>query len=473
MNSCFSHKRLVFSLRYLSLLFALVSSAASSDQASLTTQIQDLENRFKSLSTRFYQDSSSYTTASQKTITDIDQLLAEVEQLKKNDQITTAIQLLYFNKQTVNDNLDHKAVFVFTELLLDNNEWNLANKLYQSIKDEGDKSLLPTIQFIFAKYYAKRHEWLQVKTVLQNIISELSPEDAAYAYLLNGSALQHLKKHRLAEENYKKVTSNSEYYNYAQLNSAIANIRQGWWTDAQNTITSLLDKTDKDNSDELINRLYLVLGYAMLQKEYYRDARNSFRHIGLDSRYTNRALLGIGLTAISQGDLVGGLNAMTILKNKKTSDLSVDESYLLVPYIYEKLQQEMTVSDSYSEAMEYYQRRINNLLSIAEQHQDFSSTEYDENTASFILQNNSFDYGKLYPESFILNYRQLVIFSALVKNKKLSNEIDSLSKQYDAVFQQIINGLITQRVKFLKSYLNQSRYGLARLYDNSNRANKQ
>jgi len=49
-----------------------------------------------------------------------------------------------------------------------------------------------------------------------------------------------------------------------------------------------------------------------------------------------------------------------------------------VPYIYEKLQQEMTVSDSYSEAMDYYQQRINNLLSIAKLHQDFSSTNMME-----------------------------------------------------------------------------------------------
>ena len=90
---------------------------------------------------------------------------------------------------------------------------------------------------------------------------------------------KHLKKHRQAIENYNKVPASSEYYVYAQLNSAIANIRQGWWTDAQTTINDVIKNTHIDNSNELTNRLYLTLGYLLLQKEYFRDARNAFMKI--------------------------------------------------------------------------------------------------------------------------------------------------------------------------------------------------
>ncbi|MBE9568079.1 MAG: hypothetical protein IMF14_05235 [Proteobacteria bacterium] len=477
MNNCLSSRILRLPHLFLYLLLAFANQAMGAQQAtgqaSLQTQIRELEQDFKSLSTWFYRDASSYTAISQHSIDDIDRLLAQVQQLEKEDQTTSAIQLMYFNKETIKNNLDHKSVFVFTEILLENNEWNLADTLYRFVYEEGDKSLLPTIQFIFAKYHAERHEWTQVHEVLENIISELSKNDAAYGYLLNGTALQHMKKHRLAVDNYKKVAKDSDYYIYAQLDSAIAHIRQGWWTDAHSTITEILETSGKDNSDELINRLYLVLGYAMLHKEYYRDARDAFRHIALDSRYTNRALLGIGLTATSQGDLVGGLNALTILKNKKTSDLSVDESYLLVPYIYEKLQQEMTVSSSYTEAMDYFQKRIREMDKLTAQHHDFSNADYERATASFVLANNSFDYGRKYPESFINNYRQLITFSATVKDKKLSDEIERLSKRHDVVFQLIIDDLIAQRKKYLRSYLSQAQYGLARLYDNSNEADGQ
>ena len=279
----------------------IVSLPAHSNTSTINTTIQLLEDEFKGLSSEFYQNTSSYSDTSRQKITDINQLLIKVNKLNTANDSITAIQLIHFNLATVKDNLDTKAVFSIIELLLDKNEWNLANSLFQTIKDDGDKSLLATVQFLFAKYHAKRNEWKQVNKLLEGHFTELSEENAAYAYLLNGSALQHLKKHRQAVSNFDKIKATSQYYHYAQLNTAIANIRQGWWTDAQVKIRNLIKVYNKSNEDELTNRLYLVLGYALLQREYYRDARDAFRNIGLNSRYTNRALLGIGLTATSQG----------------------------------------------------------------------------------------------------------------------------------------------------------------------------
>jgi hypothetical protein len=440
------------------------------DYELIIKQVNLLEDDFKALSADFYKASSLLVDKQLQTIVDIDELYAEVYRLIDNQQSTMAVRLLYLNVDTIEANLEHQAVFTFTELLLEKNNWSFANRLFRSIKDEGDRSLLAAMQFIFAKYHAERLQWPQVNKLLNGVAGQLSADSAAYANLLNGSALQHMKKHRWAIENYNKVPDSSTYYAYAQLNSAIANIRQGWWTDAQTTINDLIKHTDKDNSDELTNRLYLVLGYALLQKEYYRDARNAFRHIGLNSRYTNRALLGIGLTATSQGDFIGGLNALSILKDKKTCDLSVDESYLLVPYVYEKLQQELTVTASYTEAMAYYQQRIKKLDNMANQSADFLNTQYNENTASLIIDNTSLAYGQQYPESFIKNYRTLIDYLSVTKDLKMKSQIEALITKHDAVFQEIIRDLLQQRIEYLKSYLNQSRYGLARLYDKSNEA---
>jgi len=467
MNSCLMPALRALFLGFISVIGTIsYPTPATASQADLAKKIRILEEDFKRVSSRFYKDKSSYARESKVIIKDIDVLLERVNHLSAQNKSIPAIQLLFTNRDTVFDNLDHQAVFKFTELLLANNEWKLANKIYTEISNFGDQSLLATIQFTFAKYHAKRNEWRKVTKLLKGVYLELSPENAAYAYLLNGTALQRLKKHRPAVANYSKVPVTSRYYSYAQLNTAIAHIRQGWWTDAQSTISELVKLTNKDNTDELINRLYLVLGYSLLQREYYRDARNAFRNIGLNSRYTNRALLGIGLTATSQGDFVGGLNALSILKDKKTFDLSVDESYLLVPYVYEKLQQELTVTTSYTEAMNYYQRRMEKLKSISKKHIDFNSMTYDANTNSIIIQNNSLDYGKKYPESFINNFKMLEKFSLVARNKKLRNIIANLKNKHDKVFQKIISDLTQQRNEYLKSYLNQSRYGLARLYDN-------
>lgn len=451
------------------LLVFLFCSPAYADSADVIKQINLLEDDYRTLSDDFYQLSSTASNDKLKVINDIDQLYVVVNKIASQHPIV-AIQLLHLNRNTIEDNLDHKAIFTFIALLLKNNDWHLGNTLLKRIKDEGEKSLFATVHFTFAKYHAARHEWPQVNELLEGMITELAPEDAAYAYLLNGSALQHLKKHRQAIDNYNRIPASSRYYVYAQLNRAIANIRQDWWSDAQTTINVVIKNAKIDNSDELTNRLYLTLGYMLLQKEYFRDARDAFGHIGLDSRYTNRALLGIGLTAVSQGDFVGGLNALTILKDKNTFDLSVDESYLLIPYVYEKLQQELTVTASYSEAMNYFQKRMDKLDAISQQHTDFTPTIFDEKTASIHIQNNSLDYGKTYPESFITNYQHLNNLLENTQNNNTRSKIEKLMAKYDATFQIIISELLQQRKKYLQSYLNQSRYGLARMYDKTNEA---
>lgn len=473
MNNWFKHALRTSLLLLVSITgFSLYPAPSMATQADLHKQIRILEEDFKRLSSRFYKNTRDYSSSTRVKIDDVDKLLTETNRFIAQDRSIEAIQLLFFNIENVKDNLDDKSIFSFIDLLLNNNEWKLANALYSELKNEGDKSLLATVHFTFAKYHAKRNEWKKVNKLLNGIFLELSPEDGAYAYLLNGSALQHLKKHRPAVNNYKKIPATSRYYPYAQLNIAIANIRQGWWTDAQTTINDLIKLSDKDNSDEIINRLYLVLGYSLLQREYYRDSRDAFRHIGLNSRYTNRALLGIGLSATSQGDFVGGLNALTILKDKKTYDLSVDESYLLVPYVYEKLKQEMTVTASYTDAMGHYQQRIDNLEKIAANHIDFTSISYDLDSSSLIIQNNSLEYGNQYPESFLNNYKILSKFLAQTSNKKIKNLINKQLAKHDKIFQRIVTDLSNERKEHLKSYLNQSRYGLARLFDKSNEANQ-
>lgn len=343
----------------------------------------------------------------------------------------------------------------------------MAATLFDKIEEENDQSIIATVQFIFAKYHARRHEWVKVHSLLDEGFVELSEENTAYAYLLNGIALQRLKKHRHAIENYNKVSATSQYFRYAQLNNAIAHIRLGWWTDAQLKIQEQTLQSNKINTDELTNRLHLVLGYALLQKNYYRDARDAFRSIGLDSRYTNRALLGIGLTATSQGDFVGALNALTILRDKKTYDLSVDESYLVIPYVYEKLVQEITVTTAYTEAMKYYNKRMQTLANIAAEHKEFDINNYQVETSHFIIQNHSIDYGSSYPESFVKNFQRLESFYKTTNNADLKNKISNLIEQFDTTFQDIITSLLNERKHYIKSYLNQSRYGLARLYDSS------
>jgi hypothetical protein len=449
------------------LLSLLPYSLSFADTAAINKQIAQLDENFRQLSSAYYQSTGNTHVNKAHIINDIDQLYNEVRRLADDRHAIKAIQLIFNNANTIRDNADNEAIFSFTTLLLDANEWNMARTLLDEVSYTGDEYLIATMKFIFAKYFAARNDWQNVIEFLDGAFLDLSGEDAAYAHLLNGVALQNLRKHRLSIEHLNKVPPSSKYYSHARLNIAIANIKQGWWTDAHDTINSAIEHRQMDNSDELINRLYLVLGYSMLQQEYYRDARNTFRQIGLNSRYTNRALLGIALAATSLKDYPGGLNALSILNDKQPPDLSVDESTLLIPFIYEKLQQQLKASDGYTEALSYFRKRIDKLSRIPDQPVDFFSTRFSDGTSSLIVQDTELDYYKHYPVSFINNYRALIVFRDKSNNIAFRLKVDALISRYDDVFQQIIKNLIDERVKHLQSYLSQSRYGIARLYDSS------
>jgi hypothetical protein len=275
-----------------------------------------------------------------------------------------------------------------------------------------------------------------------------------------------LKQHRASVSSYDKIPATSRFYPHAQLNTAIANIRQGWITDARLTIKQVIPLSKASNM-ELTNRIYLVLGYALLYKEYYRDARQAFRQVELDSQYASKALLGIALTAISQGDFVGGLNALTILKTKQSPDLSADEAYLLIPYVYQRLQQPDSIENSFFESIDHYQKRLLELNNLKGGQFRLEDAELEKQTGDIWINSARFPFSQKYPVYLLKNRHRLQSLSAITTTAKLSSQIKRLLAEYDEVLNQVISEIIESRKRFFTSYLNQSRYGLARHYDES------
>ena len=445
----------------------LLGASALADEKSLQAEINQIELAFQQLSKQIYQHNADELKHNDLIASSINQILADISQVTNTRQSIQTIQLIYASLDLIQDNLDNLGVLQIIKFLLAHSVHELALILFEGIEQEGDKFLIASVRFMLADYHSDRSNWGQVHALLPSTFSELSAEQSAQALLLDGVALQFLKQHRKALEVYAKIPRDSQYRIYAQLNSSIAEIRQGWITNARQQIEGLISTRSGQGENELTNRLYLILGYALLQKEYYRDARDAFRRISLDSQYANRALLGIGLTATSQGDYVGGLNVLSILQNKKSSDLSRDESFLLLPYVYEKLKQDITATASYTTAIDYYQQRLASLDQLLLQHFDVADIQYLENTGSLVVNENDFDYKNQFPTALMQNYQQLAELAVTTKDNALQKAIEVLLAHHDQVLQKVIKALINQRKTYLISYLNQSQYGLARLYDNN------
>ena len=219
----------------------------------------------------------------------------------------------------------------------------------------------------------------------------------------------------------------------------------------------------------MTNRLFVVLGYALLQQEYFRDAREAFRNVESSSTYTNRALFGIALAAISQGDHQGGLNAVNILKKREINDLSRDEAYLLLPYIFERLNRLLLIEGSFVEATNHFQARLLQLEVLKNRPLDPALLHLLE-SGKLILGDHEFNFIQLYPAYLITNRHNLGQLSIEITDLELSAKINKLIDQYDELLSDIVLSLIDQQIAYINSYLNQARYGLARHYDNQNKA---
>lgn len=402
----------------------------------------------------------------------LDALENRISELQAINDNFTSVHLITANLKLIKNNLDHRALLLFINILLSNNDFSTASNLLQYIIKNSDKSLASNIKFSFAKYHLKKGNYAKSNELLTDITSDLSIDNGHYALIMKGIILQKKRKHRKSLHYYESVPATSKYYHYAQLNKAVAYIRQGWWSDAQLTINKLLAmKLPKAEKIKTINnRLLLVAGYSFLQQEYFRESREAFRNIDINSPYASRAMLGIALSAANQGDNTGALNILNILQKKSSHSLTVEETYLLLPYIYERVDQHKTAAASYQIGLAYYRKRIEELdallLQIKKPNYLINGTNNDS-----LLKLNHISLQDAKSKNLMLNLRILQTFRGKAKNSSLKNKINRLIHNHQQLLKNIISKKIEERVAYLQSYKNQSQFGIARLYDNSRKNN--
>ncbi len=456
-------KRLHITTSSVLVIFSLlVSLPAIADKSGLLEQAHTLDTDFIRLADHIYQTHAE--RSSQQTPGDIDNFANRFKELIRNADRFTLTTYIHQNKYILLENSDHPVLQTVLRFLLEENDMILANQLFTAVEEEGDFGILSTINFYFAKYYSVRHRWHEVITLLENSLNDLADDDYAYGQLLTGVALQHEKEHRKALVNLANIKTGTAYSTAAQINIAIAQLKQGWWSDSNETVEALIQSS---HDKELINKLHLYIGYAMLKQEFYQYAREAFRKVDQNSRYTNRALLGIGISAASYGDFAGGIHALSLLKKRKPLDLSVEEAYVILPFIYEKAQQDSNVIRTHNEAMNYYQKRIKDLEKMKQS--SLQETVLDKESRQIRVQNTIMDYDAEYPESIMQNINLLKSMLSHASSDE-QQKIRTLLSKFTQLQSDIFTENINQRIKQLTYYLNQSRYGLARFYDKHSKA---
>lgn len=449
-----------------------VATKAKQTTTSSDTDISLVDQAYSEFSAEFFKALSTHADIHK--YKSLDKLDLAINKFLSNNQPLKAVAVIVANKSLLIKNADNPSIISYVDMLLQHNELKYAETLFSAIKEEGNKSLTANVSYEFAIYYFNRNNWTKSLQFVEGTNQDLPQEKAFHALLIQGIALQRLKQHRAALKIYEKIPAFSKYYLASRTNMAVADIRQDWWTDAHILLNKLIHSPNIASHYEEVDRLYTILGYSFLQQQYYRDSREAFRNVGVDSPYTNQALLGIALNAANQEDFIGALNAIRILKEKKSLDLPGEESYLLMPYFYERLQQPATASAGYTEAIQYYEHRINEFNSIIQTDTaTFIKSVSFPSLTSAKIQEATLDISDHIPAAILLNYKLLSAIEAEIQNSKLpalNKDFERLKAQMFSVVQKQTNAAIKERIDFLTDYMNQSRYGTARLADKNETA---
>ena len=163
---------------------------------------------------------------------------------------------------------------------------------------------------------------------------------------------------------------------------------------------------------------------------------------------------------------MGALNAINILKMKESYDLPAEEAYLLQPYIYSKLQQYLTASAGFNEAISHYQKRIQVIEAIL-QMPDGIAKQLQTHNNTLTVSHYQFDLSQHYPLAMLENFRLVKKLANQAQSDELKQSLQHLEKEYSTLLVEIARHMLNKRIAQLNSYIDQSRYGLALLFDNS------
>lgn len=373
----------------------------------------------------------------------------------------SAILQLALNIPLMETAVDSALVMHFFNYLLDQEAIPVAEQLLSAAERSGDTYALSRMHYFLGKHFYQKAQWAVAQYYLSKIEikAALTKEQSDYATIIFGVTLQHQKKHREALKYYDTIEPKSVYYGFSQLNKAVVYIRQGWWTDARMAIEKALEQKAAGNTEEFANRLQLVLGYNQLQHEFYRNARESFRKITLDSQYADRALLGIGLCALNQGDYVGAINAFGILKGKTETNISIAESYLLYAFTHEQMSQPQIASAMYEEAIAYYDRKLRETDATLALLRTGGPITGDMKTPIGEHQTVTPQYLSI--RSKLLNY-----LATQVSQKRNKALISEAQRDLQAETRNAAITAFEAEKNILVSYLSQAQFGQAKLFDN-------
>lgn len=188
---------------------------------------------------------------------------------------------------------------------------------------------------------------------LEEVERPVEPDVEDQIQLLMGNLLIAVGDYKRAIKLLRDFPHNSDNAVFAQYNLGIA-----LYKDKQEILGAenldMVGMTKPINKEvaAVKDKANVALGYALLMNDLAPKAKSYFQRVRIKGPYSNKALLGLGWANVMQNDFEDALTPWLELNTRATTDASVYESYLAIPFALEQLKENAEAMDKYQAAID-------------------------------------------------------------------------------------------------------------------------
>ena len=311
----------------------------------------------------------------------------------RGEEITALTHILIAQKEDQLPNHANSAELLSGVIYLNLGMLAKAQGIFNRLLTEEDlkNELLAKLEFYLAKLHYKQRDFQDAHSRLLRVYSVLEPKLKDECLIMLSNIELHNTNLVAARDWLAQISSDSEILAYSRYNLGILWLKDGNLTQALPFLSEVyltFEPTDVQRS--LQDKAKIALGFYYLKSKQLEKAREQFLSVRLGSKYTNKALLGMGWSYVEKGNYNKALTHWLELRTKDLRDIAVQEALLAIPFAYQKLKAMKPALQGYLDASEQFQQQIDLISRIETQIIDGNLIE---NLVLKLIKNQSIESG--------------------------------------------------------------------------------
>jgi hypothetical protein len=244
-----------------------------------------------------------------------------------------------------------------------------AGRIFEALLNQNtSEAVRNKAWFYLGKVWYQRGYLGESERALRQVSDKIDPRISAERYMLLAQLMMRQERYDDAIATLRNWHGAPDWTAYAQFNLGVALVRRDRLADA----IPYLDRVGRieTRSEELLSlkdKANLALGFALLQAQRAADAKPILQRVRLEGPYSSKALLGVGWADAGVGEFKRALVPWLTLRKRNLLDSAVQESFLTVPYAYNKLSATGQAAEYYNSAIESFDAEMKRIDDSIEQ----------------------------------------------------------------------------------------------------------